>query len=112
MKKTDSGTRGKKKTDVHARVLLLYGGGAGPPRLQRHGCVMLVCTAARRRGRRDLKEAPLRHTTRASVMAGGVLHPQQAAAYTRGRSTTTAPDLGLMDLDLGSLIFLILKINL
>jgi hypothetical protein len=33
---------------------------------------------------------------------GGVLHPWQAAAYTRDRSTTVTPDLGLTSLDLGS----------
>jgi hypothetical protein len=84
------------------RVLLFYSGGAGPPHLRRRGYTMLVGTAARGRGRRDLKGGPLRRATRASVMAGGVLHPRQAAAYTRGRSMMAAPDLGLAGLDLGS----------
>jgi hypothetical protein len=85
-----------------ARVLHLYGGKAGPPRLRRHGCTVLVGMAARGRGRHDLEGGPLRCITRASVLVGDVLHSWQAAAYTRGGSTTVAPDLGLAGLDLGS----------
>jgi hypothetical protein len=90
-----------------AQVLLLYGGGAGPPRLRRHGCTVLVGTAARGRARHDLEGGPppMRNT-------GDVLHPWQAAAYTRDRSTTVTSDLGLTSLDLGSQIFLLLKIDL
>jgi hypothetical protein len=82
------------------RVLLLYGGSAGPPHIQRHGCMVHVGTAACGRGRRGLEGGPLYRTTQALV--GSVLHPRQAAAYTRVRSTMTAPDLGLVGLDLGS----------
>jgi hypothetical protein len=92
-----------------AWVLLLYDGGAGPPHLQRHGCTMLVGMAARGCGRRDLEGCPLRCATRASAMVGGVLHPRQAVAYTRGRSTTVALDLELAGLDLGSHYFFIIK---
>jgi hypothetical protein len=102
MKKTDISMRGKKKTDDHVRVLLLYGSGAGPPRLRQCGCTVLVGTVAHGCGRRDLEGGPLRHATWALVMVGSVLHPWQAAAYMRGRSTTAAPDLGLMSLDLCS----------
>jgi hypothetical protein len=63
---------------------------------------VLVGMVAHRRGRRDLEGGPLQRATRASAMVGDVLHPRQAAAYVRGRSTTAAPDLGLTDLDLGS----------
>jgi hypothetical protein len=62
-------------------------------------------------GKCDLEGGPLQRTTRASAMADGVLHPRQAAAYTRGRSTTVALDLGLTGLDLGSRFFLLLKID-
>jgi hypothetical protein len=100
--------RGKKKTDGHAWVLL-YGGGAGPPYLRWRGCAVLVGMAARGCGRHDLEGCPLWHATRASMMAGGVLHPRQAVAYTRGNLMTTAPDLGLTGLDLGSRIFFIIE---
>jgi hypothetical protein len=69
--------------------------------------VVHVGTAACGRGRRGLEGGPLCRATQALVMVGGVLHPQQAAAYMRGRSMTTAPDLGLVGLDLGSLFFII-----
>jgi hypothetical protein len=59
-------------------------------------------------GRRDLKGAPLARGS-GLTMVGGVLHPRQAATYTRGRSMTTASDLGLVDLDLGSRFFLLLN---
>jgi hypothetical protein len=84
-----------------ARILLLYNGGTGSPRLRQRGCEVLVGTATHERGRRDLNGGPLRRATRASVMAGGVLHPRQAVAYTRGKSTMETLDLGLAGLDLG-----------
>jgi hypothetical protein len=103
----------------HMSSSLIYNG-VGPPPLRRRGCAVLVGTAGRGRGRRDLEGSPLLCETQASVMVGGVLHPrqlreassflgydrrwpdleQQAAAYTRGRSTT----VGLMN-------FLLLKIE-
>jgi hypothetical protein len=44
-------------------------------------------------GRRDLKGASLARGS-GMTMVGGVLHPRQAATYTRGRSMTTDNCLG------------------
>jgi hypothetical protein len=68
-----------------------------------------VGMAARGHGRHDLEGCPLWHATQASMMAGGVLRPRQAVAYTRGKSMTAAPDLGLTGLYLGSRIFFIIE---
>jgi hypothetical protein len=59
-------------------------GGTGPPLQRWRGCTVLVGTTACGHGKRDLEGGPLRRMTRASVMADSVLHPRQAAAYTRG----------------------------
>jgi hypothetical protein len=88
-----------------ARVLLLYSGSAGPPRLRWCGCTVPVSIVARGCGRRDLEGGPLWRTTWASAMVGDILHPRQAVAYMRGRSMMVVPDLGLVDFDLGSQFF-------
>jgi hypothetical protein len=87
-----------------AWVHLLYARGTCPPPLRRRGCAVLVGMAARGRGRHDLKGTP-------SYTRLGPRQWRVAAAYTRGKSTMASLDLGLVGLDVGSRIFLLLKID-